>query len=486
MRCPPFCICVSIYLLIHPLHPFAQDSGTADNSVHLPSEFFSRIHWKTAELDQQLTRQTQKYLQHIAKQEEQLRKKISKVDSNAARNLFQNSGSQYASFIRKIKDDSSAQPGNMQGEYLPYVDSLRNSLAFLQENPQLLSSSKDRQHLQASLSQLQQLQSRMQDADKINQYIHNRSDQLKQYISNYSSLPANISSGYQNLNKEIFYYHQQLQEYKQTLNDPDRLQQKVLAILNRLPSWQQFIKNNGALAGLFNLPGNDAAAQSIAGLQTRDQVSQLVQNQVSAGGAGGAAALQSNLQSAQSQLDGLKNRLSSPGGGSNIDMPDFKPNDQKTKTFWKRLEYGANFQTTHNSYYFPIVTDLGLSLGYRLGHAHVVGLGASYKVGWGRDIQHVELSGQGVGLRSFIDINIKKSFSATGGLEYNYTTPFSTYQQLRQLQYWTRSGLIGISKTVSLKSHVFRNTKLQLLWDFLSHQQVPKTQPILFRIGYSF
>jgi hypothetical protein len=196
---------------------------------------------------------------------------------------------------------------------------------------------------------------------------------------------------------------------------------------------------------------------------------------------------QSKLQSAQSQLNSYKNKLSQLGAGATPgDVPDFRPNDQKTKTLWHRLEYGANFQTTHTNYYYPIVTDLGLSLGYRLGHGRVVGVGASYKMGWGSGINHIALSSQGVGLRSFLQVPIKGSFSATGGFEYNYTTPFTSYQQLKQLQYWTKSGLVGVTKTISMKSRVFKKTQLQLLWDFLSYQQVPKTQPLLFRIGYNF
>jgi hypothetical protein len=46
-------------------------------------------------------------------------------------------------------------------------------------------------------------------------------------------------------------------------------------------------------------------------------------------------------------------------------MPEFKPNTQKTKSFLKRLEYGANFQTQKATNFFPAVSDLGLSLGYK-------------------------------------------------------------------------------------------------------------------------
>jgi hypothetical protein len=247
------------------------------------------------------------------------------------------------------------------------------------------------------------------------------------------------------------------------------------------------MKNNSQLAGLFNLPGNYGSPQGLAGLQTRDQIGQLIQNQVASGGAGGAAALQSNLQSAESQLNTYKDKLSQLGSGSgDIDMPDFKPNDQKTKTFLKRIVYGVNFQTTRTNSYYPTVADLGLSLGYQLGHSNIIGVGASYKIGLGNGWDHIAFSSQGVGLRSFVDIKLKGSFFVTGGMEYNYTTPFSSLQQIRDLNYWTKSGLIGVSKTVSVKSRVFKQTKLSLLWDFLSYQQIPKTQPILFRLGYTF
>jgi hypothetical protein len=216
-------------------------------------------------------------------------------------------------------------------------------------------------------------------------------------------------------------------------------------------------------------------------------VAALIQQQVSAGGAGGMAALQSQLQSAQSQLNTYKDKLSKLGSGSgDMDMPDFKPNPQRTRQFWKRLEYGANFQTTRNNYYFPTTSDFGLSVGYKLGDKSTIGLGFSGKLGWGNGIQHIAFSGQGVGLRSFVDIQLKGSFWASGGFEYNHATPFASYQQLRQWDRWTRSGLIGVTKVVSLKSRVFKKTKVSVLWDFMSYSQIPRTQPLLYRIGYNF
>ncbi len=36
------------------------------------------------------------------------------------------------------------------------------------------------------------------------------------------------------------------------------------------------------------------------------------------------------------------------------------------------------------------------------------------------------------------------------------------------------------------KEQGLQKTKVQLLWDILSYQQVPKAQALKFRVGYSF
>lgn len=481
---------------------FAQSIDVvADSAVKFPTRLLARLQSRTVNLDKQLTQQTEKYLQKMQRREQRLRKKLYAADSTAAKQLFAGSDQQYAAMTQKILTEKGSLNVPLNGTYLPYVDSVKGALGFLQKNPvflgapagklgagQLGISNGPLAQLSSANSKFQALQAKMQDADQIKAYIQQRKQIIGNYISQHASLQGMLGKDYAGLNQDVYYYSQQLKEYKDMWSQPDKLEQKALQLLNKLPAFQNFMKQNSQLAGLFNLPGNYGNPASLSGLQTRDQVSALVKQQVATGGADGAAALQSNLQSAQSQLDNYKSKLSSlgNGGGEDIDMPDFKPNEQKTKTFWHRLEYGTNFQTTHNNAYFPTTTDLGFSLGYKLGHSNTVGIGASYKLGWGNGIQHIAFSSQGAGLRSFLDIHLKGSFSATGGLELNYATPFSNYQQLKQIQDWTRSGLIGISKTVSMRSRVFKKTKLQLLWDFLSYQQVPKTQAILFRIGYSF
>lgn len=464
-------------------HAQSPDSAV-EKALRLPFGWLDRVQRKTSSLDRQLTTRSSAYLSKMMKREERLRQRLARVDSARAKQLFSGADQQYAALLKKMTTDTGSKRVLVSGEYQPYVDSLQGMLGFLRSNPRLGLGSAD---MQRSLGQLQQLQAKMKDADQVRAFVETRKQQIGQYIAAHANAAGILSKPFSGMKQDAYYYSQRVHQYKEMLNDPDRLEREALAQLRRLPAFQTFMKNNSQLAGLFGLPGGGggAGALPIAGLQTKDQVTQQMIGQVSAMGQGGMDNLQSNVSSAQSQLDGYKNKLGQLGAGNTTgDVPDFRPNDQKTKPFWRRLEYGVNFKTTHNNYYFPVVTDLGFSLGYKLGHNNVVGGGASYKLGWGSGIRHIALSSQGVGLRSFLEIGLKGSFSATGGFEYNYTTPFGSFQQLKQLQYWTKSGLIGVSKTVSMKSRLLKKTKVQLLWDFLSYQQVPKTQPLLFRVGY--
>jgi hypothetical protein len=484
----PFGGAALLCLVLTVSHAQSVDSVT-NKVLSFPSRLLARLQKKTTDLNTQLTQQTESYLQKMARREARMQQKLSGIDSNAAKSLFNGSVQRYAALQQQLKTDTGHQGQTFAGVYPAYLDSMQGSMGFLRQNPQLLNNAGSAQltQLQGATSQLQTLQAKMGIAGEAQAYMQQRKQMIADYIAQHSNLQGVLGSSFAGMNKDIYYYSQTLRQYQEMWSSPDKLEQQALVLLNRLPAFQTFMKSNSMLGGLFNVPGGYGTPQGVVGLQTKDQVGQLINGQVTAGGTNAETTLQGNLQSAQSQLDTYKSKLSQLGAGNgNMDMPNFTPNDQKTKTFWKRMVYGANFQTSRNNYYFPMVTDFGFSLGYKLGHNNIIGIGASYKLGWGNGIQHIVFTNEGLGLRSFLQVRIKGTFSATGGFEYNYTMPFTTYQQLRLIQDWTKSGLIGVTKTVSMKNRVFKSTSLSLLWDFLSYQQIPQTQPFIFRIGYNF
>jgi hypothetical protein len=107
--------------------------------VNFPTRLFGKIQSRAASLNQQLMRQTENYLQRMMRREERIKKKMFKTDPAGARQLFGDSG-KYAALAAKMRTDTGKRNLSISGEYQPYTDSLRGTLAFLQKNPQLLSS----------------------------------------------------------------------------------------------------------------------------------------------------------------------------------------------------------------------------------------------------------------------------------------------------------------------------------------------------------
>jgi hypothetical protein len=483
MRLPRIFLLVSLWLSALVLK--AQDIAKIIQPV--PEQYIKVVSQKVERIEEKLDKKSQKALDQYKKQEAKIIKKLFRLDSSAAKQLLETSRARFQQLEEKLKN-----PGKLS-QYIPGFDSLSTSLNFLQANNQFVSQAKEvKEKLGDAISKVDALKVQLQKAETIKQFLKERKELLKQSLEK-----LGLVKELKQLNKQVYYYAQQLNEYKTILKDPKKIERKALELLSKTKLWKEFFRKNSMLASLFRLPGGDpndpANMASLAGLQTRAQVNNLIQTQITAGGPNARQQLQQNLQAAQSQLNQLKNKVLQMGGGNSDADPDsyrepkgFKPNNQKTKTFMQRLEYGANIQSQKATNFFPVTSDIGLSLGYKLNDKSVIGIGASYKLGWGSGWNNIRLSSQGVGLRSFMDIKLKGSFWISGGYEQNYRTAFTGFDQLRNRSSWQQSGLIGISKVVSLKTKLFKKTRLLLLWDMLSYQQVPRTQPVVFRVGYNF
>jgi hypothetical protein len=463
----------------------AAQMDTTQSSERVSSKYLDIVSSKAGKLEAKLDKQTAKALGQWQKQEARIQRKLAKTDSAKAQSLFANAGQQYKRLEEKWQSNSSLQ------EYIPSLDTLSTSLKFLQQNPQLLSNAKEaKEKLSAAVSKLKGMQVKFQQAEDVKQFIKERRELLKNQLGNLGTDSYRYAKELKKLSKQAYYYSERLNEYKSLLKDHKKADRKALELLSRSKLFNNFMRKNSMLASLFRLPGdqdNPVSAASLAGLQTRAQVNGLIQQQIASGGPNARQQVQQNIQSAQSQVQQLKNKLLNSPLGDGGEMPDgFKPNNQKTKNFLKRLELGTNIQSQKGNGFFPVTSDLGLSVGYKLNDKSIIGIGASYKLGWGQNIRHINITHQGAGIRSFVDWKIKGSFWVSGGYEMNYRSEFQNIDVLKDLNAWQQSGLIGLSKVVSLKAKFFKKTKLQLLWDFLSYEQVPRTQPMIFRIGYSF
>jgi len=451
-----------IFLLLHSVS-LCQFSLDSLSTKIAPSRFSEVVAKRAARLEKSLARKNDKMLSAYERACNKIKDSSKRIELTRGIGELKNS--------LRSEDNSK-----VLHTYLPMLDSLQTGLKFISASGSMM-------QVREAIEKTKSLQSQFQHAEDIKKFIRDKKALLKDELDK-----LGLFKQMKKLNKEVYYYSAQLNEYKETLKDPNKIEKKVLELLSKNKKFQEFFKKNSLLASLFRMPGDPADPvylASLQGLQTRAQVNALIQQQVMAGGTAGMAQFRQNLQSAQADLAKLKNKVLQLGGrSSDAELPSgFKPNEQKTKTFFQRLELGTNMQSQKSTGILPVRSDIGISVGYKLNQNSVIGFGGSYKLGWGKGWQHIKLSSEGLSLRSFIDWKIKGSFYVSGGYEMNYNSSFSAIPQWADA--WQKSGLIGLSRQLPLRTKFFKKTKLMLFWDFLSYEQVPKGQPVIFRVGYN-
>ncbi len=479
-------------LLLWSATSYSQSSDVSIFSKIDPGKLSASVEKKLSRLKERIVSKSEKTLQRLQRQEEGIyEKQLATKDSLQARSKHEEIQNKYKTLEEELKNSSRNPPSTIR-LYIPHLDSLNSAFKFMYQN----NATED---LKEALSKIESFNDKLQQAQKIKDFIRERREVLQQELEGLGAVKQ-----LKQFNKEVYYYSEQLKEYKQIINDPGKIERKAIGLLSKTKVFQDFMRRNSMLASLFRLPGDPSDPDytaSLTGLQTRVQVNNLIRQQIASGGLNAQAQFQQGIEQVQSQMQQLKTKLMQFGKGNSDDiMPEeFKPNSQKIRSFLKRLEFGTNIQAQRSTNFFPATTDLGLSVGYKLNDKSIIGVGASYKVGLGRGWNDMELSSQGVGLRSYVDWKLPSPFGGaggglwiSGGYEMNYRSklrgiripsPFGGGQEGAA---WQQSGLLGLSKVFDMKNKYFRKTKLQLLWDFLSYRQVPRTQPVAFRIGYAF
>jgi Skp family chaperone for outer membrane proteins len=478
------CIYIIFALLLAGITSRGQVKDSAVASVkEIPVKYLSQVSAKADKYSGRITSKTEKTLAKLSKWEQKIHGLLQKADPATAERLFGAGRPTFTSMLQKIKEGKAVADG-YKAQYDSYTDKLTTGIKYLEAKKDSLDS-KFIKPIADAREKMQQLDSSVAESEAVEKMIRERRKELGD-----AALKALGKSKYlTKINKEAWYYTETLRNYKKLFNDPKKAEEAALNILNKIPAFGKFMRENGALAKLFGQPsplGGAGGGPSLAGLQTRANVNALIQDRIAAGGPNARAAVSQNMQAAQAQLQQLKDKIIKAGGGSsNAELPDFKPNSQKSKTFRQRLERGTNFTIGKSGTGRAAVIDMGLSLGYKLNDKSIIGVGASYKMGYG-SIQKIRITNEGIGLRSFIDWKIKKQFFVSGGYELNHVSSFTSIRSLQSTEMWQQSGLLGISKKLKIKTKLFKETKFSLLYDMLHREHIPVTQPIVFRVGYNF
>ena len=332
-----------IFLLLISATACAQEAdSTLLKNISITDRALHAIDNKYSLLDKMIQRKTEKMLRRMQKKELALQNKLQQTDSLKAQGLFAGTQAKYQDLLVQLKSPIDKNINNPLKEYIPGLDSIQTALHFLEHNNINLPVNK-LQSLQALGKQIRNVQGSLQKANDVQQYIKEREQQLKNQLEN-----SGVGKKLAFINKEAFYYQQQLAEYKSLLNDKKKLERKLLASVRELPAFKEFMKKNSYLGQLFGLPDNYGSAASLIGLQTKDQVQQILAQRFGSILPGSSTLsnpgqfVSQQIQGGQQQIQQLQNRVSylGLGGGSTKDlvMPQFQPNKQKTKKFLKRLD----------------------------------------------------------------------------------------------------------------------------------------------------
>ncbi|MFX1707203.1 hypothetical protein PV783_24760 [Chitinophaga sp. CC14] len=406
-----------------------------------------------------------------------MKRKLAGIDSLKADNLFTHSIDSLAKLKSRLSGKLGKYSGVITGSGDAYLDSLDNTLSFLKGSTGLLQQAKGMtSKLNGSLTSVDNLKKKLLQAEQIKAYIRQRKQLLKEQLSQYTSFTKDL----QKLNKEAYYYAEQLKAYKEVFKDRKKAEQKAMEVMKKIPAFNDFMQTHSQIAGLFNIQGGAASVQSLEGLQTRNQVEQLIQQRIGSGPNAGAAISQ-HMAEARSRFDQLKSKF--PDLDNAEEIPDFKPKEMKTKSFMQRLEFGSNIQFQRSNRFFPTTSDLAGQAAYKFHKNGSAGIGLSYKLGMGTGFDNIRFSGQGMGIRSFVDWKLKGTFFLNGGYEQNYQPDYAGVPE-GVGQKWTQSGLIGISKKYKINTKLKGN--MMVLFDFLYNQHIPRTDPVKVRLGYNF
>lgn len=476
---------------------YANDNDTTALVTNLSYNYVDaqsliKLNGEYAGMQNKIEKSSEVMLAKMKKQECLLKNELQKKDSTRAQQLFANSESIYKQLESKLKAPlNTTVPVTSLNCYIPKLDSMVSALNFIKESNSVEQLTQGKlQQLQALSGQLQQLQGKLQVANDIQNFVSEREQQLRDQLSSYG-----LSNKLLGINKTVYYYQQQLEQYKETLNDRQKIQDATLNAVRNLPAFQRFLLKNSWLSKMFPIPATITdTSKTLTGVNTKASIEkELKQRFGSSSGADPVQYMQKQVVPAQSQISQIQDKINSllgvngntlgnMGSSTNIVMPEFNPNGQKLKKFIDRLEYGFNVQSQQTNYLLPATSQFALTVGYKISDKVTTGIGASYNLGWGNSIDNIHLSSQGVSLRSFLDIKLNGNIWLSGGYEKDYLQVFSTLPKWNDLA-WQNSGLIGLLKKYTIGK---KTNTIQLLWDFLSYEQIPKAQPLVFRVGCYF
>ncbi len=439
---------------------------------------------KCDKLSKQITRRLDKltmrlkktndcYLNRFQGIEESILSKMCLVNYEKAEALIQDSKYSFNRYENKCRRETSQPPSTSMSEF----NGTNTLVSFLGKF-----NSCDCSGLNEVKLAQQRMQKELKRTEIIKGYIDERSSFLNRALGAESEFQGALGL----MNRESIYFTRQIQEYRNIFTDKSFLEQKVFAFMSKAPEFSQIL-NAGDTKTTFGSSGmkiNDLI--NIAQADGKELLQSVQNGQLDISE---VAEAKDEITKSDSLLAKSTNLIASDDSSrSNNTKNTWAPNPLKTKRIIDRILFSGNMQWDKRSFFLPLSGTIAGQMAYQFSPRNSLGIGASYIIGLGYPIlfhgetqlSKFRIHNNGVGLRSFADFKIWKSFYLLGSFELNRRE--FVLSELNQYSAWTKSALIGLKFKYPIRKKM-KSPTLEIMYDFIHQAGQPA---LVIRAGIEF
>ncbi len=460
---------------------FAQPDSTIESITALPKKYFTTIDKKIDVYNSRITNKTAATLKKLSRWEQKIQSLLQKVSPETAEKLFGKNQVTFTSLNNQL-NRGEAILLSYEAQYDKYRDDLTTSLKYLETQKEYLDSGIVKK-ARVTKKSMEELNTKEDQVLALKEFIKERKKKLIEQSIKFIGKSKYLYK----INKEAYYYAASLKNYKEHFADSKKTEELVKTILEKIPTFHDFLGHNSQLSDVFSpssLFSDLSSANSIPvvnGIPSRVALQSfmvstfpmLTTNPIQ----------QMQIPSVKEKIDLLQNKLNELQDLEQKEIPDFKPNSQHIKSFKERLEYGFDCQFKKDDTYHPTNASTSVTIGYKINDKSSAGIGVNYVIGLGKGWKNLNISSEGIGLRTYVKWKLKKGFDIQGGGEWNHLK-FTNISQLKIDKEWQKVALIGFGKNYSITKKVKGN--FHLLYDILHRKHFPVSDPFIIRVGYEF
>lgn len=434
-----------------------------------------------------------KFDSRISRQQNRLLRKLRTKEIHLEKHLANNDSVGYSVYKRQvitfdsIGKISGSENGHSIEKFSRQRNSVVDSIKVIQSFTRAeLNPTPFELQRQTNDNELNELQVKLNLRKYVNQLIKDRAANLGNIQSSEGKL-----SQLTGIQKQVFYCNARMKAFKDIADEPTKAEANALEILQGTNGFENAMNKSG---DAITMGGQDLGSSTPAqlekqGYQTKHLFQASLQQHFGKNVSDISKQIGSQVNAVQEREKEISNARDAKtlfDKGKNIEKPAFKVNPMRGLPFRKRIEIQFGWQAIRAvpGRQQPAKVEPSVFLSFKHTLRLSYGLGSGIQIGLGQDWQHVRLSTEGLGFKSFAAWRWQYGISAYMGYErlYNHflfinASP-STSEIRQSRRAYNESVLIGLTKKYQINQKY--NGAIQILYD-LWWQQNNLRSPIVLR-----